>query len=53
MLCSYSSFLQACTAYSPDEQLNILKDKWSGVKNNEVISKEDNEIIQYYLNEVR
>lgn len=48
------SSLQACTAMSPDEQLNILKDMWQKEKNVEiVISKEDNETIAYYLNEVR
>jgi len=48
------SSLQACTAMSPDQQLNILKDMWRKEKNVEiVISKEDNETIAYYLNEVR
>jgi len=39
---------------SPDKQLNILKDMWRKEKNIEIIiSKEDNETIAYYLNEVR
>lgn len=37
---------------SPDEQLNILKNKRNKEKIDEVMSKEDNEIISYYLNEV-
>lgn len=51
---SYSSFLQTCTALSPDEQLSILKDTQNKKNNNnETMSNEDWEIIQYYLNEVR
>jgi len=58
ILCSLVSYigssLQACTAMSPDKQLNILKDMWRKEKNVEiVISKEDNETIAYYLDEVR
>jgi len=52
-LFSYTSFLQVCTALSPEEQLNILKNKWNKEKKNKIISKEDNERINYYLNEVR
>lgn len=38
---------------SPDEQLNILKDIWQKQKKvKNVMSKEDNETIKYYLNEV-
>jgi len=48
------SSIRACTAMGPDEQLNILKDMWRKEKNIKiVISKEDNETIVYYLNEVR
>lgn len=49
---SYSSFSQACTALSPDDQLTILRDKWIKENNDRVMSEKDNEIIQYYLNEV-
>lgn len=38
---------------SPDEQLNVLKDTWKKQKTVEVvIRKEDDETINYYLNEV-
>jgi len=47
------SSLHACIAMSPDEQLNILKDMWQEQKNSEIVmSKEDIETINYYLNEV-
>jgi len=49
---SYSTFLQACTALSPDDQLRILQNKWNKNKMNAVMSKEDSETIKYYLNEV-
>lgn len=52
-LISYTSFLQVCTALSPDEQLNILINKWNKEKSNKDISEEDNERIKYYLNKVR
>ncbi|VVC42221.1 Dynein heavy chain, coiled coil stalk,P-loop containing nucleoside triphosphate hydrolase,Dynein heavy [Cinara cedri] len=48
---SYSSFLQACTALNPDDQLTILKNIRSQEKKNEVMSKKDDEIINYYLKE--
>jgi len=47
------SSLHACIAMSPDEQLNILKDLWQKQKNVEIVmSKEENETIKYYLNEM-
>lgn len=49
---SYSSFSQACTAMSPDDQLCILKDIWNKEKSNAIISKEDKEIIKYYFHQV-
>lgn len=45
--------LHACNAMSPDEQLNVLKDMWKKQKTVEVvIRKEDDETINYYMNEV-
>lgn len=50
---SYSSFLQACTTLTPDDQLHILKNAWAKEKTNTVINEKDERIIKYYLTEVR
>ncbi|XP_050427931.1 dynein axonemal heavy chain 3-like [Adelges cooleyi] len=47
---NYRAFLQTCAALNPDEQLDILKNKWRNVNRNQTLTKEDSERINYYLN---
>lgn len=49
---SYRSFLQACTALSPDNQLHILKQMWEKENTNSIMNKKDYGILKYYLTEV-
>jgi len=49
---SYRSFLQACTALSPDDQLHILKHMREKENTNSIMNKKDYEILKYYLTEV-
>lgn len=49
---SYRSFLQACTALSPDEQLRILKHTQEKENTNSNLNEKDCEILKYYMTEV-